>query len=149
MIIPFYRIGYEGLERIEEGLKLTESLVHLDLSHCNLNDRSGILIADALTTNEKLKVSGTVLAIRKSLTNLVCPEFRCLTQMNLNYLNLSHNHLHIYSGKEIGKMLETNIGLKTLILGWNKLYPEEGERMPATYLVSFASVYVFQSASFR
>lgn len=57
-------------------------------------------------------------------------------QMNLNYLDLSHNYLHVRSGKEIGKMLETNIGLKTLILGWNKLYPETGERVKCVHSVT-------------
>lgn len=42
-------------------------------------------------------------------------------------MNLSHNRLHVQSGKEIGKMLETNIGLKTLNLAWNLFYPEDGE----------------------
>lgn len=59
-----------------------------------------------------------------------------MNQVNLNYLDLSHNHLHIRSGKEIGKMLETNIGLKTLILGWNKLYPETGERVQYVHQVT-------------
>lgn len=66
-----------------------------------------------------------------------------MNQVNLNYLDLSHNHLHI-SGKEIGKMLETNIGLKTLILGWNKLYPENGELVKSDHFTSMhMGIFVF------
>lgn len=60
-----------------------------------------------------------------------------MNQINLNYLDLSHNHLHTRSGKDLGKMLESNIGLKTLILGWNKLYPETGERVVCVHRVPF------------
>lgn len=52
-----HRIGYAGLERMQSGLNLTASLVHLNLSHCDLNDASGKLIATALTTNANLNVS--------------------------------------------------------------------------------------------
>lgn len=50
------RIEYAGLEILCFGIYYSESLTHLNLSHCKLNDESGTILAKALTTNEICQV---------------------------------------------------------------------------------------------
>lgn len=52
----FISIGLKGVEVLKYGLEMTKCLVHLNLAGCNIRDEGGAIVANALRSNDTIKV---------------------------------------------------------------------------------------------
>lgn len=117
-------MGDEGTEILSGGIEISTSVVHFNLSNCNISDEGGKFLVKAFRTNEfcqELNLSSNCLSLNSS----VAFEEVLVLNRTLRKLDLSHNSFYEDDAiVNILKGLQQNESLDYLDLSWNALCGE-------------------------